>query len=225
LNNFLGLKIMETEAPSHSADPEAKAKPVDRRIHRTQQSLQEALLALILEKGYDDITVQDIIDRANVGRSTFYAHFLDKDHLFMSGFERLRQSFEEQHRRTILALSKANPSVSRDEQRIALTLVIFQHVQGYARIYKALLGKRGGELATQQMNNYITELLRNHLSTGWLDQPPPAEIPLEILVQFMASTLMSLLSWWLDHAMSYSAEQMNRWFYRLAIQHLQMDVP
>jgi AcrR family transcriptional regulator len=213
---------METEALSHSAD--SKAKPVDRRIHRTQQSLQEALLALILEKGYDDITVQDIIDRANVGRSTFYAHFLDKDHLFMSGFERLRQSFEEQHRRTSLALSKANPSASSDEQRLALTLIIFQHVQGYSRIYKALLGKRGGELAEQQMNDYIKELLRSHLSAGWLDQPPPAEIPLEILVQFMASTLMSLLSWWLDHAMSYSAEQMNRWFYRLAIQPLQMQI-
>ena len=54
---------------------------VDRRIQRTRQLLEDALIALILEKGYDKITVQNIVDQANVGRSTFYSHFLDKDDL------------------------------------------------------------------------------------------------------------------------------------------------
>ena len=67
------------------------AKTPDRRVQRTRKLLQDALIALVLEKGYEAVTIQDIIDRANVGRSTFYAHFLDKQHLFLSGFEQLRQ--------------------------------------------------------------------------------------------------------------------------------------
>ena len=56
----------------------AKAKKMDRRVQRTRQLLQDALIAMVIEKGYDATTVQDIIDRANVGRATFYAHFPDK---------------------------------------------------------------------------------------------------------------------------------------------------
>ena len=56
-----------------------ESRKVDRRIQRTRQLLDDALIELILEKGYDNITVQNIVDQANVGRSTFYAHFLDKD--------------------------------------------------------------------------------------------------------------------------------------------------
>ena len=55
-----------------------ESRKVDRRIQRTRQLLDDALIELILEKGYDKITVQNIVDQANVGRSTFYAHFLDK---------------------------------------------------------------------------------------------------------------------------------------------------
>jgi AcrR family transcriptional regulator len=67
-----------------------KKKPIDRRVERTRRSLLNALNELILEKGYEKVTVQDVIDRANVGRSTFYAHFEDKDQLLLSGFEPIR---------------------------------------------------------------------------------------------------------------------------------------
>ena len=194
---------------------EGTPKLIDRRIQRTQQLLQEALMSLILEKGYDAITVQDIIDRANVGRSTFYAHFLDKDHLFTSGLEKLRDSFEEQHQKMRLAQSNPKGKTNPDEQRVEMTLIIFQHVQSYHLIYKALVGKRGGELATQQIISYVTNMLHEHLSAAWSCKQP-SEIPLEVVVQFMASTLISLLTWWLDHDLPYSAEQMNGWFHSLS---------
>src|SRR5437867_8818115 len=63
---------------------------VDRRIQRTRKTLHEALMALVLEGPYDSITVQQILDRANVGRSTFYTHFQDKDELLMWGTQHLR---------------------------------------------------------------------------------------------------------------------------------------
>lgn len=62
----------------------------DRRVQRTQQLLREALFALIQEKGFEKLSVQDIIDRANVGRATFYAHFDNKEDLLLSGFDALR---------------------------------------------------------------------------------------------------------------------------------------
>src|ERR1700712_3059528 len=66
-----------------------KTQKDDRRTARTKSSLRSALINLILEKRYDEITVQDIIDRANVGRSTFYVHCLDKDDLLISDFTRV----------------------------------------------------------------------------------------------------------------------------------------
>src|SRR6267378_1760564 len=67
---------------------------VDRRVQRTRRLLHKALMSLILEKKYESIRVQEILDRADVGRSTFYMHFRDKDELFFSGFRYL-QSFLE----------------------------------------------------------------------------------------------------------------------------------
>ncbi|MGH9856414.1 MAG: TetR/AcrR family transcriptional regulator, partial [Acidobacteriota bacterium] len=76
-----------------------KKKPAnkrpDRRVQRTRELLRDALTSAVLEKGYEATTVQDILDRANLGRSTFYAHYRDKDELLVSGFEHLRQIFEE----------------------------------------------------------------------------------------------------------------------------------
>ena len=66
-------------------------KMEDRRVQRTRALLLSALLDLIVEQGYEEITVQDIVDRANVGRSTFYAHFLDKRELLLTGEELDRQ--------------------------------------------------------------------------------------------------------------------------------------
>jgi AcrR family transcriptional regulator len=57
----------------------------DRRIQKTLSLLREALVSLIAEKPYDTIVVKEILDRANVGRSTFYTHFCDKDDLLVSG--------------------------------------------------------------------------------------------------------------------------------------------
>lgn len=64
----------------------------DRRIRRTQKSLHDALISLVLQKNYDSITVQGILDRADVGRATFYSHFKSKDELLTSGAQELRNA-------------------------------------------------------------------------------------------------------------------------------------
>ena len=179
-------------------------KVTDRRIQRTRQLLQDSLVALILEKGYEAITVQDIIDRANVGRSTFYAHFQDKEDLFLSGFENLQNQFE-QH------LLGQSPS---EISPWTLSLVMFQHAQEYQRVYKALVGERGGHTMLSHLQRYMSAHIGEHLKSH-LPVRRKEQIPLEILTLYIYSTLTSLLTWWLDHDMPYPAEQIDDMFRQL----------
>ena len=179
-------------------------KNEDRRIQRTRKLLQEALLALILEKGYEEVTVQDVIDRANVGRSTFYAHFQDKEGLLLSEFETFETMFE-QH---------LSSQPAADTSPWSLSLVMFQHAQGNLPLYKALAGKQGGSLALAHLQKYLSALLRAHLREQF-SKRDHVQVPPEILAHYLISAFMSLLTWWLDNNMPYSAEGMNEMFRRL----------
>ena len=183
-----------------------REKDQDRRVQRTRQLLNEALIALILEKGYDNVTVQDIIDRANVGRSTFYAHFLDKDDLLFKGFERLLKALETQQRE--------RPSRSAGSDIATLGLGLFQHVQQQYELHKALLGKRGSDFIHRQIQKHLATLLQESLKTS-LSQARNHPVPIEVLIYYLSSTLLNLLMWWLDNDMPYSAERMNEIFLEL----------
>src|SRR5438046_3717676 len=99
---------------------------VDRRSERTRQLLNVALIELMLEQRYDEITVQDIIDRANIGRSTFYAHYLDKEDLLVSGFTRVLDTLSQHPQQLAGEAHQALPSLTR----------FFQHVQDHYQLYK-----------------------------------------------------------------------------------------
>src|SRR4026207_1338777 len=101
----------------------------DRRAQRARRLASRALIRLMLEKRYNDITVQDIIDRANIGRSTFYAHYLDKEDLLTSGFTRVLDTLSPEHEQPGAEEYQALPSLAR----------FFQHVQDHHRLYKALV--------------------------------------------------------------------------------------
>jgi AcrR family transcriptional regulator len=182
-----------------------KKKPVDRRIQRTRQLLLDALLALILEKDFDSITVQDVIDRANVGRSTFYAHFQDKDELLLSGFEHLKMQLEEH---------LMSDSVTPDSPW-ELSLAMFQHAQEKRQIHKALAGKQGGNIGLKHIEKYLFTYLHTHLKQMLSKQKKG--IPPEILAQYITGSFMSLMAWWLENDSTYSAEEMNE-FYRKLVQ-------
>ncbi len=175
---------------------------VDRRIQRTRQLLQDALIALILEKGYDKITVQDIIDHANIGRSTFYAHYLDKDDLMESSVEKLKEELG-QH------------LGSSDSKRAMMPiLALFQHTQKQHHLYKAMIGGGGIEIVV----NAIREGLMAHARTHFEEAERSGKrlaIPMDILVTHLAGSLQTLLTWWLDNDMPYSPERMNEIYMQL----------
>jgi AcrR family transcriptional regulator len=168
-------------------------KPEDRRIQRTRQSLQNALSELIEEKGYEKVTVQDVIDRANVGRSTFYAHFEDKEQLLLSGFEPLRKQFEE-------FLSGAEFD---HESPWALTLAMFQQVQK----------QQGGYITLVHVQKFLFGYLLEHLQ----QQLPKRNknIPPELLAHYVASSFIALMTWWIDNGYPLPPEQMNEYYRQL----------
>src|SRR4026209_1950526 len=131
------------------ADRLAQTRPrPDRRVGKTRKALKEALTDVILEKGYEAVTVQDVIDRADVGRSTFYAHFTDKDDLLMA----------------ILAdLEVPGPDTSRwkaDDPAFAWTLELFRHFGSGKRLFKAVASSQSGALARQETTRQLEGLAR-----------------------------------------------------------------
>src|SRR5215207_8911684 len=134
--------------------------PTDRRVRRTQELLRGALMALIMEKGYDRITVQDILDKADVGRSTFYAHYRDKEDLLLSGFDDIRTALaEEAHPRDTQAGGKAD--------FLQPLLAVFQHVEGYRHTWPPLSRKGGADVIARILRQHVTALVGNWDRSCW----------------------------------------------------------
>lgn len=174
----------------------------DRRIRRTRQLLLSSLIELILEKGYETITVQDIIDRANVGRSTFYSHFQDKEHLLLSGADMLGEVFEE---------FRARPGAG--ETNWDLSLALFKHAEEQQQAFKALLGKQVGRLVLDRIEEALTLYLKEHFQR--LFPGKGQDPPLDLVLRFVVSGFLGLLTWWLDEDLPYPAERMNDYYREL----------
>lgn len=175
----------------------------DRRSLRTRNLLHNALIELMLEKPYDDITVQDIIDRANVGRSTFYGHFQDKEDLAVSGLEH--------------ALGQlGHPFEGRDFGEHAYISAMLRHVQEQQALFQALIRGRGIDLFLEKGQAFWSKKIEAHLREN-LPQGQEPEVPLAIIVDYLSSALITMVKWWVDHKMPYSPERMEEIFLRLVM--------
>lgn len=182
---------------------------VDRRVRRTRELLFDALLDLMIVKGYGAITVQDLIDRANVGRSTFYNHFHDKDHLLLENMNYFQEELLEKCVRT-----------SNDNGPFGFSLMMIQHAQGYQRIYQALKEKEGGNEVIQHMKNMLMELIQNEVKLRkWKSQQFGVHSDY-VTVTFIANTFFSLLTNWLDQKITCTAIELNELFHRLVLKGL-----
>jgi AcrR family transcriptional regulator len=182
----------------------------DRRVERTRQSLSEALVLLIREKGYEALTVQDIIDRANVGRSTFYAHFDDKDDLLVNGLQALRASLEQHQRRAMSA------STSAEERGFGFSQALFEHADEQRDTFRCVVGKQSGAIIERHFRRLLVDLVREDVKT-MAPRGGEGSAPVEAVVQYVAGGLFGLLAWWADGKMRLSVEEVSGLFRRLAI--------
>ena len=186
------------------------AAKTDRRVRRTRELLRRALLSLIQEQGYERITVQDILDRADVGRSTFYAHYRDKDDLLLSGFEDIRSALAAER-------EAAEKAAGPRSEFLRPLLAVFRHVEGHRHFWQPLARKGGADVVVRILRDNLTDLVREHFRSQFPDaernQPQ-----LEAAAQFVVGACMGLLLWWLDNDIPYSAEELYSSFRRLTTQ-------
>jgi len=178
-------------------------KKTDARVRRTRDALGDALIALMQEKPFDTITVQDVLDRAHVSRSTFYTHYSDKDDLLMSDAE---EFFE--------ALSMALSQHGDKSDRVFPVREFFAHLSDVQPFFKALV--KSGKYHENM------ELARGHFARGierrLAELPGGKTIPANqrpAIAFAHAGALLSLLSWWLDRGMRESPAEMDELFHRM----------
>jgi AcrR family transcriptional regulator len=180
---------------------------MDRRVQRTRDTLHRALISLMMEKGFEAVTVQHILDRANVGRSTFYAHYTGKDDLFRAGFKNLRRELE-----AVQHVALHGPQ----RRRFGFSLALFEHANGHRRLYHALVGRRSAAMVMNELRNLFADLVRSDLKA----LPPAPELrrlPNAALVQFVAGSLISILAWWLEDRSALPPAEADAVFRRLAL--------
>lgn len=182
----------------------------DRRVQRTQQLLRGALLSLIQERGFEALSVQDIIDRANVGRATFYAHFENKEDLLVSGLEEFRTSIKEHHRRLL------REATGSDERAFLFSHEIFAHANAHRDVFRAMVGKHSGAVVQRLFQKILMELVREDLKL-MSPRGGSGSLPAEAAVPYIAAGLWGLLSWWLHAKTRLSVEEVDAVFRRLAI--------
>jgi AcrR family transcriptional regulator len=170
---------------------------VDRRVRRTRRNLSEALLVLIVERGYDRITVQDILDRADVGRSTFYAHFRDKDALLLSSFDQLRDDLRQD-------MDALTPGELPDDPAHPVS-VVFQHAYDHRPIYRALCGRQGGNVVDGHLRAMFGDLLGDHLRPHLA--AAGSSLPPAVVAEFYASALTGVLRWWVNEDFPHSPRE------------------
>lgn len=182
--------------------------PTDRRVRRTRELLRSAFRSLIHEKGYDRITVQDILDRADVGRSTFYAHYRDKEDLLRSGFEDVHAA---------LAAEKeaAGRQAGRETPFLQPLLAVFQHVEAHRQFWGPTSRTGGHDLVVRILQEGIDDLVRAHFRSQFPDADPN-QFETDAAMRFVAGGCMGLLMWWLDNDVPWSAEEAHATYRRLA---------
>ena len=177
----------------------------DRRSQRTRQLVTSALLELLSEKSYEAITIQDILDRAGIGRSTFYSHYFDKEDVHASMIEQMLKGMAQQ-------LSERNAG-----REIIPSLELFQHIYQDRPHFQAVAGiGPAGERLWETMQTALSKIIEQTLVSAGADKNP-ASVPLPVMSSYLAGAFLNLLKWWVKAGMPYSPEEMNRIFRRLAL--------
>jgi AcrR family transcriptional regulator len=183
-------------------NPAKRQGNTDLRIRRTRERLGAALIALIQEKAMDEVTVREVLDRAKVGRSTFYVHYQNKDDLFLSQLEEGLQMW-------------SNIPSTRQEKsrRVAPVAEFFAHVASAGKLYRSLVASGRIQAFFDLAQGYFARGIARRLKEIGLLIPDQREF--DARAHALAGSLLSLLRWWLDRGAKETAEDMDDLFHRM----------
>ena len=184
-------------------------KAEDLRVRRTRKLLQRAFIELTIEKGFANVTVRDITERAMVNRSTFYRHYLDKYELLSQYFEELYELIDSQEGDASV--------VDKPDQPPAGLVDLLKHMQMNADFWRVMLGKKGDPgFCAQSFRQYIEKGFRR-MVPGEVAQADPANPPINLSVSYVLHAGIGAIVWWLENGQSYTPEQVAVWLHQLSM--------
>ncbi|NMB90828.1 MAG: TetR/AcrR family transcriptional regulator [Chloroflexi bacterium] len=191
-------------------------RKIDRRVSRTRRALKEALLALVDQKGYSAVTIEDITEQADLGRTTFYLHYRDKEDLLMESISELVDDFIRE-----LANIPIVQFLQPDEGSVSWTggpfLMAFQHAARNETLYRVILRGEGTYTAARRLREIITQAVEDFLNIkkerNELDVQ--FKIPREVFLNYLATSILGILTWWLEQEQPYGPEEMARMYQKL----------
>ena len=170
---------------------------VDRRVQRTRKTLLDSLRLLMMERGYERLTIQNILDHADVGRATFYAHFTSKEQLLAASVDGLRGF--------LLQQAPTHPS-----RPLGFSLAFFAHLDSHRSIYRMTIGRRGEVSVGRLIRRMLRDLIRDDLTLRV--GPVGSEPPTELVAEFIVGALWSTVVWWMTSDTAMQAEAVDRAF-------------
>jgi AcrR family transcriptional regulator len=192
---------------------------VDRRIQRTKTALRNALVELIEEKGYDAVSVEEITQRANLGRATFYLHYKDKEDLLLEEFiDMAQERVEVLSEIPMSALQQGEASAdSANTDPILPLLAVFKHASENAALYRILLRGGGSPRMGDRIRTIIANSVNAYVAAKKQNDPTPInpQVPIDMLAAYFSGALLSSLNWWLQQESPPTPEEMTQMFQRL----------
>lgn len=193
---------------------------VDRRILRTRHALRSALLELIKEKSFDSLSVEEITERANLGRATFYLHYKDKEDLLLEEFREIANNRVQVLSEIPVLLWKSNQGQTElvdNRTPLMPLLLVFEHASQNADLYRILLRGESSQRIIEQIREIIVKSINEIVRTRMQSEPPPRppEVPVEMLAAYFSGALMSTLNWWLEQPVPMRPDEMARNFQHL----------
>lgn len=179
---------------------------MDRRQKKTREAIFSAFTALLSQKNYNQISVQEIIDTANIGRTTFYAHFETKEYLLKDLCEELFGHIID----TAMGLPHGHYHYSCGSKTDSVFLHLLRHLQENDRNILELLSSQNNEIFLRYFKSNLKKLIltqyaeKNLLKNG--------NLPEDYLVNHISSSFVETVDWWVSHQMKETPEEITDYF-------------
>lgn len=178
----------------------------NRRVQRTRALLQKSLVDLINERGYESITIQDIADRANIGRTTFYLHYNGKDELLMSCHDAILREFH-------IGVSHLSREQFLSGDAPAGMISAYQHLREKRALLYSVFQGRDSLSILRQIRDWNAQQMQANLRSVFVEAE--SVVPFDLLANYLAGAQIAMLQWWLEKRRAHTPESVARTFHRL----------
>jgi AcrR family transcriptional regulator len=198
--------------------PVQDEEKIDRRVRKTRRALREAMENLIAEKGYDQVTIEELTERADIGRTTFYLHYSAKQDLLLEQFDELLGQLVGQLSEIPLSSwspqGKVFPAGDHPGSPISM---IFEHAAANEDLYRIVLQGEGVDQALERLQTMMTNAVNAYLhhKLGDKSEKIILEIPVDLFGNYFAGALLGVIKWWLEADQPNTPHEMEDIFFQM----------